>query len=145
MRSYLKYGKKCKQKAIGGCKICKQIWTLLCIHDEHCQTLLCPMSECIAIWEGVPSLQNSSRRWMIVVEWRWISTIDLVLEGSMWFEWEMKITAIGNGYFLLQSSGIYHCFINYIKRLFWEKVKRKIVCNISVTKSLFSSSGNLLS
>ena len=61
MKSYLKHGKTCKQKAIGGCKICRRIWTLLRIHAQHCRTSLCPIPQCMAIRERIRQLAKQQQ------------------------------------------------------------------------------------
>jgi len=61
MKSYLKHGKTCKQKASGGCKICKRIWTLLRIHAQKCKESVCPIPQCMAIRERIRQLAKQQQ------------------------------------------------------------------------------------
>jgi len=61
MKSYLKHGQTCKLKTIGGCKICKRIWTLLRIHANQCKSSNCPIPQCIAIRERIRQLTKQQQ------------------------------------------------------------------------------------
>lgn len=61
MKSYLQHGRVCKQKASGGCKICKRIWTLLRIHAQKCKDTVCPIPQCMAIRERIRQLAKQQQ------------------------------------------------------------------------------------
>jgi len=51
MKGLLRHGAECKQKAQGGCSVCKRIWALLQIHARQCKLSTCPVPSCTAIRE----------------------------------------------------------------------------------------------
>jgi len=57
MKGLLKHGAQCKQKATGGCNVCKRIWALLQIHARQCKQSPCPVPNCMAIRERVRQLK----------------------------------------------------------------------------------------
>jgi hypothetical protein len=57
MKGLLKHGAECKQKATGGCNVCKRIWALLQIHARQCKQTSCPVPNCMAIRERVRQLK----------------------------------------------------------------------------------------
>jgi len=61
MKGFLKHSVQCKQKASGGCKICKRIWTLLRIHATQCKKTSCPIPQCTAIRERIRQLQKQQQ------------------------------------------------------------------------------------
>jgi E1A/CREB-binding protein len=61
MKQYLQHARSCKQKASGGCKICKRIWTLLRIHAQKCKDPVCPIPQCIAIRQRLRQLAKQQQ------------------------------------------------------------------------------------
>lgn len=61
MKDYLKHAGVCKVKVMGGCKICKRIWTLLRIHAQKCKERNCPIPQCNAIREKMRQLQKQQQ------------------------------------------------------------------------------------
>jgi len=61
MKGFLKHERACKQKANGGCKICKRIWTLLRIHAQQCKSQSCHIPQCNAIRERIRQIQKQQQ------------------------------------------------------------------------------------
>lgn len=61
MKKYLQHARVCKVKVLGGCKICKKIWTLLRIHAQKCKDTNCPIPQCNAIREKMRQLQKQQQ------------------------------------------------------------------------------------
>lgn len=61
MKGLLKHGAQCKQKATGGCNVCKRIWALLQIHARQCKQSPCPVPNCMAIRERVRQLKQQQQ------------------------------------------------------------------------------------
>lgn len=61
MKSYLQHSRVCRVKAVGGCRICKRIWTLLRIHAQKCKDRNCPIPQCQAIREKMRQLQKQQQ------------------------------------------------------------------------------------
>lgn len=61
MKGLLQHGQNCKQKAAGGCNVCKRIWTLLQIHARQCKESKCPVPKCHAIRERFRQIQAQQR------------------------------------------------------------------------------------
>lgn len=61
MKNYLKHASVCKTKVMGGCKICKRIWTLLRIHAQKCKERNCAIPQCNAIREKMRQLQKQQQ------------------------------------------------------------------------------------
>jgi E1A/CREB-binding protein len=61
MKTYLKHSSQCRIKVVGGCKICKRIWTLLRIHAQKCKDSECPVPQCNAIREKMRQLQKQQQ------------------------------------------------------------------------------------
>jgi len=61
MKGLLKHGAQCKQKATGGCNVCKRIWALLQIHARQCKQSSCPVPNCMAIRERVRQLKQQQQ------------------------------------------------------------------------------------
>jgi len=61
MKGLLKHGAQCKQKATGGCNVCKRIWALLQIHARQCKQSSCPVPNCMAIRERVRQLKKQQQ------------------------------------------------------------------------------------
>ena len=61
MKGLLRHGQDCKQKAAGGCNVCKRIWTLLQIHARQCKEAKCPVPKCLAIRERFRQIQAQQR------------------------------------------------------------------------------------
>lgn len=61
MKTYLKHASQCRVKVVGGCKICKRIWTLLRIHAQKCKTAECPIPQCNAIRDKMRQLQKQQQ------------------------------------------------------------------------------------
>lgn len=61
MKGLLRHGQDCKQKAAGGCNVCKRIWTLLQIHARQCKEDKCPVPKCLAIRERFRQIQVQQR------------------------------------------------------------------------------------
>uniref|UniRef100_A0A6V0BSR0 histone acetyltransferase n=1 Tax=Pseudo-nitzschia australis TaxID=44445 RepID=A0A6V0BSR0_9STRA len=58
MKEYLQHAHTCKTKIVGGCRICKRIWTLLRIHAQKCKDKICPIPQCMIIREKMRELQK---------------------------------------------------------------------------------------
>jgi len=61
MKEYLQHARTCKIKVVGGCRICKRIWTLLRIHAQKCKDAVCPIPQCMIIREKMRELQKQQQ------------------------------------------------------------------------------------
>jgi len=61
MKEYLQHARTCKIKVVGGCRICKRIWTLLRIHAQKCTDEVCPIPQCMIIREKMRELQKQQQ------------------------------------------------------------------------------------
>ncbi|OEU17169.1 DUF906-domain-containing protein [Fragilariopsis cylindrus CCMP1102] len=61
MKEYLQHARTCKTKVVGGCRICKRIWTLLRIHAQKCKEPVCPIPQCMIIREKMRELQKQQQ------------------------------------------------------------------------------------
>jgi len=61
MKEYLAHARTCKTKVVGGCRICKRIWTLLRIHAQKCKEPVCPIPQCMTIREKMRELQKQQQ------------------------------------------------------------------------------------
>lgn len=61
MKNYLQHARTCKTKVVGGCRICKRIWTLLRIHAQKCKDAVCPIPQCMVIREKMRELQKQQQ------------------------------------------------------------------------------------
>jgi len=61
MKEYLQHARTCKTKVVGGCRICKRIWTLLRIHAQKCKKPVCPIPQCMIIREKMRELQKQQQ------------------------------------------------------------------------------------
>jgi len=61
MKEYLQHARTCKTKVVGGCRICKRIWTLLRIHAQKCKEKICPIPQCMTIREKMRELQKQQQ------------------------------------------------------------------------------------
>jgi E1A/CREB-binding protein len=52
---------KLQTKVVGGCRICKRIWTLLRIHAQKCKEPVCPIPQCMIIREKMRELQKQQQ------------------------------------------------------------------------------------
>jgi len=48
-------------KVVGGCRICKRIWTLLRIHAQRCKEPVCPIPQCMIIREKMRELKKQQQ------------------------------------------------------------------------------------
>lgn len=46
LKSLFHHGKKCKTRTSGGCRLCKQIWSLIHLHARGCKESQCNLPRC---------------------------------------------------------------------------------------------------
>merc|ERR1712238_29633 len=61
MKEYLQHARTCKTKVVGGCRICKRIWTLLRIHAQKRKETICPIPQCMIIRGKMRELQKQQQ------------------------------------------------------------------------------------
>ncbi|VEU37356.1 unnamed protein product [Pseudo-nitzschia multistriata] len=61
MKEYLQHAHTCKTKVVGGCRICKRIWTLLRIHAQKCKEAVCPVPQCKTIRDKMRELRKQQQ------------------------------------------------------------------------------------
>ncbi|KAF0699803.1 Aste57867_9644 [Aphanomyces stellatus] len=56
MKELLRHGAQCKQRATGGCTICRRVWALLQIHARQCRLAECRVPRCKDLREHLRKL-----------------------------------------------------------------------------------------
>ncbi|CAK4619667.1 unnamed protein product [Aphanomyces euteiches] len=56
MKELLRHGAQCKQRATGGCTICRRVWALLQIHARQCRQTECRVPRCKDLREHLRKL-----------------------------------------------------------------------------------------
>lgn len=57
MKELMRHGSICKQRAYGGCTICRRVWALLQLHARQCRQFECKVPRCHDLREHVRKLQ----------------------------------------------------------------------------------------
>ncbi|KAL3667526.1 hypothetical protein V7S43_007745 [Phytophthora oleae] len=57
MKELMRHGAQCKQRAYGGCTICRRVWALLQLHARQCRQYECKVPRCHDLREHVRKLQ----------------------------------------------------------------------------------------
>ncbi|CAI5730626.1 unnamed protein product [Hyaloperonospora brassicae] len=57
MKELMRHGAQCKQRAYGGCTICRRVWALLQLHARQCRQYKCKVPRCHDLREHVRKLQ----------------------------------------------------------------------------------------
>ncbi|RLN79171.1 hypothetical protein BBJ28_00008956 [Nothophytophthora sp. Chile5] len=57
MKELMRHGAQCKQRAYGGCTICRRVWALLQLHARQCRQYQCKVPRCHDLREHVRKLQ----------------------------------------------------------------------------------------
>jgi len=57
MKELMRHGAQCKQRAYGGCTICRRVWALLQLHARQCRQYECKVPRCYDLREHVRKLQ----------------------------------------------------------------------------------------
>jgi E1A/CREB-binding protein len=57
MKELMRHGAVCKQRATGGCTICRRVWALLQLHARQCRDRECRVPRCLDLREHVRKLQ----------------------------------------------------------------------------------------
>nr|CCA24581.1 histone acetyltransferase putative [Albugo laibachii Nc14] len=57
MKELMRHGAQCKQRAYGGCTICRRVWALLQLHSRQCRQNDCKVPRCADLREHFRKLQ----------------------------------------------------------------------------------------
>ncbi|KAJ0409295.1 hypothetical protein ATCC90586_007573 [Pythium insidiosum] len=57
MKELMRHGAQCKQRALGGCTVCRRVWALLQLHARQCRQYECKVPRCHDLREHVRKLQ----------------------------------------------------------------------------------------
>lgn len=57
MKELMRHGAQCKQRAYGGCTICRRVWALLQLHSRQCRQNNCKVPRCADLREHFRKLQ----------------------------------------------------------------------------------------
>ncbi|TDH73274.1 hypothetical protein CCR75_008140 [Bremia lactucae] len=80
MKELMRHGAQCKQRAYGGCTICRRVWALLQLHARQCRQYECKVPRCHDLREHVRKLQlqqqlmDDRRRAAVTQQYRQMQT-----------------------------------------------------------------------
>ncbi|TMW66347.1 hypothetical protein Poli38472_004112 [Pythium oligandrum] len=57
MKELMRHGAQCKQRALGGCTVCRRVWALLQLHARQCRQYECKVPRCHDLRQHVRKLQ----------------------------------------------------------------------------------------